>query len=121
MRLLVCGGRDYRNHGEVWRALNHIHTRTPINVMIEGGASGADRWCAKWAAGQHGVEVETFTANWTRDGKAAGPIRNQRMIDEGKPDALLAFPGGRGTADMLRRARTAKIKVYMGGLEGIAL
>jgi hypothetical protein len=111
MRVLVCGGRDYRDHGAVWQALGAIHTRTPIDVLIEGGATGADRWCAKWANCQHGVDTLTYPANWNKDGRAAGPIRNQRMLDEGKPDLVVAFPGGRGTADMVRRAKAAGVEV----------
>ncbi len=52
-----------------------------------------------------------FHAEWMKYGKAAGPIRNARMLAEGKPDLVVAFPGGRGTADMLRRVREAGIEV----------
>lgn len=55
--------------------------------------------------------VRAFPADWHRDGKAAGPIRNRRMLLEGMPDLVVAFPGGRGTADMVRRARAAGIEV----------
>jgi hypothetical protein len=41
----------------------------------------------------------------------AGPIRKQQMLDEGKPDLVVAFPGGRGTAHMVRIARAAGIEV----------
>ena len=40
-----------------------------------------------------------------------GHIRNQQMIDEGKPDLVVAFKGGTGTADMTRRAKKHNIKV----------
>jgi len=50
-------------------------------------------------------------AKWSKHGRAAGPIRNQEMIDECKPDLVVAFPGGRGTADMVRRAKAAGIRV----------
>ena len=43
--------------------------------------------------------------------KSAGHIRNQVMLDKGKPDVVVAFPGGRGTADMVRRAEGAGIEV----------
>lgn len=69
-----------------------------------------DRLAHDWALAVK-VKGATYCANWTRDGKAAGPIRNQRMIDEGKPDLVVAFPGGRGTADMVRRAKAAGVKV----------
>ena len=41
----------------------------------------------------------------------AGPRRNARMLAEGKPDLVVAFPGGRGTADMVSKARAAKVEV----------
>jgi acyl-CoA synthetase (NDP forming) len=55
--------------------------------------------------------VTSFPANWKKHGKSAGPIRNQLMLDVGKPDLVIAFPGGSGTADMIRRARKAGVPV----------
>lgn len=111
MRLLVCGGRNYADRDAVYCALLELHP----SAVITGGASGADRIAEEWA--RPVVPVETYKADWTKYGKAAGPIRNQQMIDEGKPDAVLAFPGGRGTADMVRRAVSAGIPV----IDGITL
>ncbi len=107
MRVLVCGGRDFKDEKVVFSELDKLDP----SVVIEGGAKGADTLAYKWATSQMAVDVKTFEANWDKDGKAAGPIRNQRMIDEGKPDLVLAFAGGRGTADMVRRAERAGIKV----------
>ena len=59
----------------------------------------------------HNIECLTFPADWKTYGRAAGPLRNARMIAEGKPDLVLAFPGGRGTADMTRKARAAGVEV----------
>lgn len=111
MKVLVCGGRDYAEYGNVWAALSAIHERTPIAVLIDGGATGADHWARKWAKCQHGVEIKTYPADWQKHGRAAGPIRNQQMIDQAKPDLVVAFPGGRGTADMIRRAEAAAVRV----------
>src|SRR5690606_25211324 len=92
-------------------ALDRFHARKgPISVLIHGAARGADSIAGQWAASR-GVEALSFPANWTRDGKAAGPIRNQRMLDEGQPDVVIAFPGGGGTADMVRRAKAAGVQV----------
>jgi predicted Rossmann-fold nucleotide-binding protein len=52
-----------------------------------------------------------FPANWPKHGKGAGFIRNQQMLNEGKPDLMIAFPGGKGTADMIEKAIKAGIKV----------
>lgn len=110
MRLLVCGGRDYSNVAVVHHALHSIHTRRGIALLIEGGARGADRLARLWAQ-QNGVPYETYDADWKKYGNAAGPIRNGRMLKEGKPDGVLAFPGERGTNDMMEQASMAGVPV----------
>lgn len=108
-RVLVCGGRHYRDFKRVFRVLNAEHKVSPIGCIIVGGCSGADQFAADWAkAGP--IPCETYMADWAI-GPQAGPERNQRMLDEGKPTKLIAFPGGRGTADMVRRAVAAGIPV----------
>lgn len=114
MRVLVCGGRNY-GHGpddaaEMYFALRDIHEATPITAIIEGGAKGADEM-ARNMAEEFGAKAVTVPALWDLHGKAAGPIRNQRMVDDFKPDLVVAFPGGRGTADMVSRAKAAGIPV----------
>lgn len=106
MRVLVCGGRHYEDAA---RVASELHKLGPSRI-IEGGATGADYCAAHWAA-KAGVPIDTFAADWREHGKAAGPVRNQRMLDEGKPDIVVAFPGGRGTADMVRRAKAAGVPV----------
>lgn len=105
-RVLVCGGRDFDDGDLVFSVLDEIRPA----VVIEGAASGADHHAHNWAINR-GRLNETYAANWRLHGKGAGPLRNQRMIDEGKPDLVVAFPGGRGTADMVRRAKAAGIPV----------
>jgi hypothetical protein len=112
VRVLVCGGRDYRDASEVGRVLLDLHERVPITCLIEGGAPGVDAHAERWAMA-HGIHVKEYRADWHHLGRAAGPLRNQRMIDEGKPELVVAFPGGRGTADMVRRARTAGVEVLL--------
>lgn len=120
MRVLVCGGRDYGRSGgpavaalaidRVHSVLNKLHREAGIDCIIEGGALGADRLAQDWAIGS-GVSVETHEADWENQGSFAGPARNARMLAEGKPDLVIAFPGGRGTADMMRKARKAGVEV----------
>jgi hypothetical protein len=106
----VCGGRDYRDHATVSRVLNELNALEPIGVLIHGGAPGADTLAAYWGRCA-GVSVVRFVASWDSDGRAAGPIRNARMLKEGKPDLVVAFPGGPGTLDMTRRAERAFVPV----------
>lgn len=111
MKVLICGGRDYHDHIRFNEVLNKLHKEAGIDVVIEGGAKGADMLAANWAY-TNGVARESFLADWENQGKFAGPARNQRMLDEGRPDIVIAFPGGRGTADMCRKARKAGVEVY---------
>ena len=110
LRVLVCGGRDYRDRPALWAALDVIHAETPIGLVIQGEAPGADRLASMWAAGRR-VDCAGFAADWTRYGKAAGPIRNRRMIEEGRPHLVVAFPGKKGTANMVSQARAAGVTV----------
>lgn len=108
-RILVTGGRNYANVRLLTRTLDDLAQHRAIAVIIHGNAPGADSLAAEWARLAH-VPVEAYPADWRR-GKGAGPERNARMLAEGKPDLVVAFPGGRGTADMVRRARAAGVRV----------
>lgn len=110
IRVLVCGGRNYRDRDAVFSALDRVDADRRISEVIQGGAAGADYLGNEWAADRKRIR-STFRAQWAEHGKAAGPLRNQRMIDVGKPDLVVAFPGGSGTADMVRRAEAAGVKV----------
>ena len=111
MRLLVAGGRDWTDEGFVYRVLDRVDHRRMISALIHGGAPGVDTIAGEWAK-LNGVMPEPYpvTKNeWTRLGKAAGPIRNQRMIDKGRPQGAVIFPGGRGSQDMRRKLDKAGI------------
>ena len=107
MRILVCGGRSFKDKAWLEEVLGRF--TGPGLVVIHGGAKGADSLAAQWAKG-HAEAVE-FKADWVAYGTRAGIIRNQRMLDEGKPDLVIAFPGGRGTADMVRRAKKFGVSI----------
>jgi excisionase family DNA binding protein len=53
-----------------------------------------------------------YPAQWEVYGKSAGPRRNEHMLREGKPDGFVAFPGGVGTAHLVRIAKAAGVKVW---------
>lgn len=110
MRVLVCGGRDYNDGARLSAVLHKLHQEAGIDLIIEGGAKGADFLAHVWAT-MEDVPTERFEADWENQGSFAGPARNKRMLDEGKPDLVIAFPGGRGTADMCRKARRAGVEV----------
>jgi len=125
-RVLVCGGRDYgwtvdpitkkrtaniEQQRHVYHVMETLKNSTDRKiVIIHGAAKGADT-LADEASNFFGIAAESFPADWARHGKAAGHIRNKQMLDEGKPDLVLAFPGGRGTLNMITQAQTAGIPV----------
>ena len=80
------------------------------DVIIHGDAAGADRVAGQVAA-KWGIKVWKFPANWARYGKSAGPRRNYQMIQEGRPTLVLAFPGGAGTANMIKQASKAGLTI----------
>jgi len=110
MKVLVCGGRRYTDQTFAFAVLDRVHVKRPITLIIEGGATGADRFAREWAIAR-GVRYQTFEANWQRYGNRAGPVRNHTMLREGKPDFVVAFAGGSGTAHMVRIAKEASTRV----------
>lgn len=106
MRVIVCGGRDYDDQRTVRAVISALNDET---IVIHGGAKGADR-LAEYEAARLGLDVERYPADWAKHGKAAGPIRNQAMLNAGA-DLVIAFPGGRGTAHMASIARKAGVPV----------
>ena len=108
-KVLVCGGREFDDWCSHKRKLDQIHEEFGIGQIIEGGAIGADFLARVWAKA-HNVDFVEYQADWKTHGRAAGPIRNQQMLEEGKPDLVVAFPGGRGTADMVRKAHDAGVR-----------
>jgi hypothetical protein len=108
----VCGGRDFVDASSLEAFLDafHIGPRRPIELVIHGGAQGADTMAGEWAQGR-GIACTALAANWATEGREAGPIRNKRMLDEGAPDLVIAFPGGRGTANMTGQARDRNFEV----------
>lgn len=108
--VLVTGGRNYHNRQHVFETLDTINAQHPIGYIVQGGAFGADLWARQWAR-ERRVPLDTCYPDWRRHGPAGGPLRNQAMLDKYRPKLVIAFPGGTGTADMIRRAKAASIPV----------
>jgi hypothetical protein len=81
MRVLVFGGRDYRDRRRLYDVLDSLHARSPITVIIEGEMSGADRLAREWAESR-GVDVDPYPADWDN-------IERPGAVVSGKPN----FPG----------------------------
>jgi len=120
MRILVCGSRHFNDwellHDTLWNFMESRKTEeyvcTDEYTIIHGDAPGADTLADKFAY-TYGTNLEVYPANWREHGKAAGPIRNKQMLDEGKPDLVIAFWDGKspGTQNMIEQAQKAGVPV----------
>ena len=114
-RVLICGSRDWTDPFVIQTVLNAFPSGT---VIIHGAGRGADSIAAEIASAM-GFDVLPFPAKWAKYGPKAGPIRNQQMLDEGKPTEVHAFSNnlvkGSGTFDMVERARKAGLPVAVYG------
>lgn len=127
MRLLVFGGRTFaslfpsraegswlppevleirrKQRALMFAILDGVLAKHRIDLLIHGGAPGADSTAGEWAISR-GIPVTVFHALWAVYGhRKAGPIRNTQMLHEGKPDRAIGFPGNNGTVDMLKKCK----------------
>ncbi len=125
MRVLVCGGRNWNDQDRMDAALDAVHRKHGVTLLIEGGQVSRDRetdtlFGADWQAGTWAIRRKVphwICWAWWFDcngkiSRAAGPERNAKMIRVGQPDGVVAMPGGAGTADMIRKARAAGLTVW---------
>lgn len=135
MRVLVCGGRNFANRelerhdiakGKRWFIIRRLEeiaqehaVATGVDItenwlpnwtVIHGDAPGVDQIAHDFAI-VNWTRLEIYPADWDKHGKAAGPLRNVQMLKEGRPDLVVAFPGGRGTAHMVKIAKEAGVPV----------
>ncbi len=108
MKVLVCGGRYYTDKEKMWPLLYQL-VWCNTDLIIHGGAKGADSLAGEWARAA-GIQEVICPANWDTHGRSAGHRRNKAMLWL-KPDIVLAFPGGLGTANMIKQAKEAGIEV----------
>lgn len=123
LRILVTGSRAITDPTDVWPQLSHIvsmhvarHPQARITIVHGACPSGADELASQWvqkfnAANERQIVEERHPADWAGHGRAAGPIRNQAMVDLGA-DLCIAFPKGesRGTRHCMYRAIAAGIQ-----------
>lgn len=119
-RILVCGGRDFNDYEFIRNSLDKLcfdrgwlfdtEYCMPNIHLIHGAARGADDCADQWGV-VNWVPTSVYPAEWDKYGRRAGPLRNIQMLKEGKPDIVVAFPGGRGTEHMKKIAREAGVEV----------
>jgi hypothetical protein len=125
MKFIVCGGRDYQDRSAVFDALDKLHMKVGITLIIHGACcekgkptvlTGADRWAQEWAQ-EREVPYFGVPAEWRVSSNSAGPRRNGKMAAL-NPNGVVAFPRangeiGAGTQNMIDQAIKADIKVWM--------
>ena len=131
-RVIVTGSRNWTDRSAVISGLrcefNFAQLAGKRLVVVHGACpTGADKFADDWYLSlvpcggyafrtlqRYDLSIERFPANWNLHGKAAGPLRNQQMVDAGA-DLVLAFPLGdsRGTRHCISVAVRAGIPVYL--------
>lgn len=105
MKCIVAGGRHYTMTDDDYRFLDNLG----ITEVVSGGCSGADKG-GEYFANTRGLPIKRFPADWKVYGRAAGPIRNKAMAEYA--DAVVLFPGGRGTKSMKKEAIRCQLIIY---------
>lgn len=119
MRVLVTGSRDWDVQYKVDMVLNEIYAladvlESPLTIVHGACPTGADHFADQWVNGRDDVKPEAWPADWKQYGKAAGPRRNEAMVDAGA-DLCVAFlrDGSTGTRQTIALARMAKIPTFV--------
>jgi hypothetical protein len=130
MIVLVSGGRTFDDYATVQRVLDEVIGWAPTGhlTIVNGGAIGADQLSTRWAQERGETWVEVPVAknpagrvasgakfDWETDGRVAGFLRNQYMLDTHHPEQAVVFPGGNGTQDMLERLFRAGVNTWVVG------
>lgn len=119
MAIVVCGGRYYNEKASVYAALDSLHRKHPIGIVVDGDQTGADTLGRQWAI-DRGISHKTYHAYFAGIGPSAGPMRNGQMLKSiaetarqpGWRAGVVAFPGGVGTANCTAQASRMGIQVW---------
>jgi hypothetical protein len=107
MKLIIAGGRYYAFTEADREFLDSMLDE--VTEVVSGGATGADK-CGELWANLNGIPIKLFAADWNLLGRKAGPIRNQQMAEYA--DAVVLFPGGKGTESMYNNAKKYGLKIF---------
>ena len=106
MKLIIAGGRDQTLTELNINQLNEIEG---VCEVVSGGAKGIDQGAEAWAKSK-GIPIKQMKPEWSKFGRAAGPMRNRDMA--GYADSLAVFDGGKGTQSMVNEARKASLIIF---------
>lgn len=124
MKVVICGPRDYYDYDVLCDAIKRSGFK--ITEVVSGGASGVDKMGERWAK-ENNVKCTIFEAEWDnlkapgciikvnkwkkQYNANAGFARNQKMADYSE-GVIAIITGSHGTADMVKKAKAAELKVY---------
>jgi len=111
LTILVTGGRDYKNKERVKSTLDSFNNGPRIKKLVFGDAKGADTLALEYAI-ENSIPYSLYKAQWDLFGLLAGPIRNTKMLNSNDVDMVVAFPGGKGTANMIKQATDRGIVIF---------
>ena len=107
-RVIVAGSRHFNNYNYVSGVLDALIQED--DIIINGLAPGVDT-LALWKSNKRGQKLEKFPADWDKYGRAAGPIRNEKMAKVATH--LIAFWNGKskGTKSMIDLAKKYNLDI----------
>lgn len=112
-KVIIAGGRHFADY-ELLRTWCDYYLQQKVKthqvIIVSGHASGADSMGERYAQ-EHGLQCEQHPADWAKNGRAAGPIRNKEMAE--CSDTLIAFWDGKskGTKSMIDLAQRMGLRV----------
>lgn len=109
MNIIVCGGPDASSK-RVHQVLDNIHNGREIEMLICGASPGAEYAAFEWAM-KNCVPACIYPINWDKLGTRAYEPRNQRMLDDHKIGALVAFPGPPRVEHIVKLAKSMGIQI----------
>ena len=110
MKVIVAGGRNFQDYEVVKKAIEE--STYTITEVVCGCATGVDSLGERWA-NENNITISKFPADWNKHGRAAGPIRNQKMAEYA--EGLIAVWDGesRGTKNMIMQGNNKHMDVFI--------
>lgn len=112
MKLIIAGSREGINEADVFTAMQESGFDKRVSEVVSGTARGVDRVGEEWAR-ENGIPVKRFPADWEKNGRAAGHIRNRQMGDYADALLVLIYNNSRGSEGMLSYAKKMGLEIYV--------
>lgn len=112
MKLIIAGSREGIDEADVFTAMQESGFDKRVSEVVSGTARGVDRMGEAWAR-ENGIPVKRFPANWEKNGRAAGHIRNRQMGDYADALLVLIYNNSRGSEGMLSYAKKKGLEIYV--------